>query len=321
MNERSLHVITYHYVRDLPNSRYPAIKGLLLARFHEQIDALCREFEMATLETALAFLRGDYRPCRDLCLLTFDDGLKEHAAEVTPALAGRGIQGIFFLITSCLDGAVAPVHMNHFLTAELGFESYRRTFIATLQRISPELRPSFDVDASAARQTYPWDDPETAAFKYLLNFVLSPAVRDDLMRDLFRRYLGDEARFARELYVSWEEAREMQAAGMIIGGHSKSHRPLAAMREAELVWDLGRSKARLARNLAPQPLWPFSYPYGKRTSYTPCAMELLRRVGFACAFTTELGANRPGADLYSLARRDTNRVEELLQTVEAADVR
>ena len=61
--------------------------------------------------------------------MTFDDGLREHYADVTPILAEEQIQGLFFLITGCMeDGVVAPVHMNHFLMAHLGFEVYRRAF-------------------------------------------------------------------------------------------------------------------------------------------------------------------------------------------------
>ena len=81
-------------------------------------------------EARLAFLRGEYAPPRDMVLLTFDDGLKEHYAEVMPLLAEAHVQGQFFLITSCLEnGAVAPVHMNHFLMAKLEFPEYRDAFV------------------------------------------------------------------------------------------------------------------------------------------------------------------------------------------------
>ena len=100
----SLHIVVYHYVRDLPRSPFPRIKGMLLEDFEKQVASLDGRFEMATLESALAYLSGTYTPRRDLCLMTFDDGLREHFAEVTPILARRHIQGIFFVITSCAGG-------------------------------------------------------------------------------------------------------------------------------------------------------------------------------------------------------------------------
>src|SRR5689334_7596572 len=63
---RQLHTVMYHYVRDLPRSRFPRIKGMLLAEFRAQVARLAEAYEMATLESALAFLHGDYLPKRDL---------------------------------------------------------------------------------------------------------------------------------------------------------------------------------------------------------------------------------------------------------------
>ena len=138
-----LHVVMYHYIRDLPNTLFPRIKGMLISDFCKQLTLLQDHYEMATLQSALDFLGGSYTPTQDLCLLTFDDGLKEHYTEVTPLLVDSGIQGLFFPITSCLEGqCVAPVHMNHFLIAELDFEFYQRAFLQRLSDIAPHLRAS-----------------------------------------------------------------------------------------------------------------------------------------------------------------------------------
>ena len=127
---RSLWGITYHYVRDLPRTRFPQIKGRLIEDFVQQVDELSQRFEMATLESALAFLAGDYVPTRDLCLLVFDDGLKDHFTNVTPVLAERGIQGQFFITTACVEEQrVLSVHKNHFLMAAMDFDDYRHRFL------------------------------------------------------------------------------------------------------------------------------------------------------------------------------------------------
>jgi peptidoglycan/xylan/chitin deacetylase (PgdA/CDA1 family) len=262
------------------------------------VDDLAGRYEMATLESALAFLRGAWQPRRPLCLLTFDDGLKEHAAEVTDILSERGIQGIFFIITGCAEeGRVAPVHMNHFLMAAVEFNTYRREFLESFGE-------AFDVDPALARSTYQWDTPDVAAFKYLFNFVLDVEKRDEVVRGLFTRHFGAEDLFARTLYLNWKEARAMQSAGMVIGGHSHRHRPLAKLSPAELRADLEACRMLLDTRLHPQAAWPFSFPYGKATSYSAFAFEELRRLGFACAFTTEVGDNSPGADPFGIRRID-----------------
>jgi peptidoglycan/xylan/chitin deacetylase (PgdA/CDA1 family) len=294
-----LHIVVYHYVRDLPRTAFPRIKGMLTSNFRGQVMQLAKQFEMATLGSALAFLKGEYMPKSDLCLLTFDDGLKEHFTEVTPFLASLGIQGVFFLITGCLEEqTVAPVHMNHFLMASLPFDEYRKAFLEQLDG------DGLSVAESKVAMTYPWDTPEVAHFKYLFNFALDPLARDAAVRRLFVQNLGDPVGFAKELYVDWEAARQMQSAGMVIGGHSHAHRPLSRLSIADLERDLVHCQYLLDSRLSTQTLWPFCYPYGKKDSYSADAVRLLRNAGCACAFTTEVTLNRPGQDLFSIGRVD-----------------
>jgi peptidoglycan/xylan/chitin deacetylase (PgdA/CDA1 family) len=302
---QSLHVVMYHYVRELPNTSFPRIKGMLISDFRQQLRALRNQYEMATLESALDFLQGLYSPHRDLCLLTFDDGLKDHYSEVTPILEGLGIQGLFFVITSCLqEHRVAPVHMNHFLMAALDFELYSRAFLQSLNEFVPATQAYSEIDGTSAQQTYPWDAPEVASFKYLFNFIVDWHIRDQVVKTLFEQHIGDEKSFSQTLYLSWEEARQMQTAKMLIGGHSHQHKPLASLSDAELHWDLTTCHGLLAEQLQPQDLWPFSYPYGKQDSFNGMAVRQLKRLGFSCSFGTEVDVNLPGIDLFTLRRID-----------------
>ena len=302
---QSLHVVMYHYVRNLPNTSFPRIKGMLSSDFQQQLSALQNQYEMATLESALDFLQGIYLPSRDLCLLTFDDGLKDHYSEVTPILVDLEIQGIFFVITSCLqEHRVAPVHMNHFLMAVLDFEFYRRAFLHRLNAFVSDTQTYNEIDNITAQRTYRWDTPEVASFKYLFNFILDWDIRDQVVKTLFEEHIGDEKSFSHTLYLNWEEARRMQTAGMLMGGHSHQHKPLATLSGAELHWDLSTCQGLLAKHLQPQDLWPFSYPYGKRDSFNDTAVRQLKRLGFSCSFGTEVGVNLPGMDSFALRRID-----------------
>jgi peptidoglycan/xylan/chitin deacetylase (PgdA/CDA1 family) len=312
----SLRVVMYHYVRDLPNSRFPRIKGMLIRDFGEQLNLLGDCYEMATLESTLAFLKGSYTPARDLCLLTFDDGLKEHYTNVTPMLLDHGVQGVFFVITAGLEEQrVASVHMNHFLMAALGFGVYRGVFLERLEQFASPSPNSNDVDRALAERTYRWDSPEIAWFKYLFNFVLEPAIRDEVVRSLFVEHIAEEKCFSAELYLSWEEARQMQSAGMIIGGHSHQHKPLAALSDEELHSDLSTCQRLLAENLLGQAFWPFCYPYGKKDSFSRTAIEELKQLGFTCSFSTEIGANVTGTDLFALRRIDCKDAPEETKAV------
>jgi peptidoglycan/xylan/chitin deacetylase (PgdA/CDA1 family) len=303
MTERALTVVAYHYVRDLPATRFPRIKGLRLDAFRRQLAYVAERFEMATLESALAFLAGRYRAERDLCLLTFDDGLKEHYTDVTPLLADAGVSGCFFPATQCLEGRVASVHKVHFLMAALDFDTYRRGFLDTLAAVA-EVRPE-PIARDLVAGAYPWDTPEVGEIKYLANFVLPPAIRDRVVDRMFGEYLGDETAFASELYVDWDELRQMQDAGMVIGGHSHQHLPLPSLDDAALAADIARNATELQARLRPQPLWPFAYPYGRHDA---ASIAAVREHGFACGFTVEAGSNAVSHDRFRLRRFDTNQI-------------
>jgi peptidoglycan/xylan/chitin deacetylase (PgdA/CDA1 family) len=295
----------YHYVRDLPRTRFPKIKGMLTDDFAVQVKQLRNDFEMATLESALEFMAGNYHPRRNLCLMTFDDGLKEHFKEVTPILSDSGIQGLFFVISGCVqDRTVAPVHMNHFLMAHLDFAKYQELFLSALRNDGFDNSIYKELDATIYQRTYPRDSSEVARFKYLFNFILDSGLRDRIVKELFESWVAPEREFSEELYLSWSEAREMQQAGMIIGGHSHTHRPLAKLTETELQSDLATCCDLMTANLLPQARWPFCYPYGKADSFNPQAVVTLERLGFCCSFATEVGTNQPGGNLYALRRFD-----------------
>ena len=293
----------YHYVRDLPNTRFPAIKGMLTSDFAQQVEQLRVRYEMATLDSALAFLAGEYRPERALCLLTFDDGLADHYTEVFPILQRHKIQGLFFITTSCTeDGVVADVHKNHFLMAELPFSDYRERFMRRLTDFvdGPVAMP----DQAVAVKKYRWDTPDVAVFKYLLNFGLAESVRSRVLSALFGDVFGDEATFSRGLYLSWGQAQEMQAGGMVLGGHSNAHRVLTDLGGPEEQADLTKCAMILKTRTLPQALWPFSYPFGHAESFNDRTIDLLREVGFECAFTTFTGPNESGVDRFRIHRID-----------------
>jgi peptidoglycan/xylan/chitin deacetylase (PgdA/CDA1 family) len=315
--ETGLWVIAYHYVRDLPRTRFPRIKGRLVSEFEQQVAWLSERCEMATLESALAFVVGDYEPALDLCLLTFDDGLKEHYTNVLPILAQRHIEGLFFISTVCLEHhRVLPVHKNHFLMAELEFDKYRAAFLNQLATLSDQA--PCDEDADKAKLAYPWDGPEVSAFKFFLNYRISEHLRVRVLNALFETFLGDESVFARDLYLNWEEVRQMQGQGMVIGGHSNNHVALSSLGPEEQEVDLATCAGVLHQRLTPQPLWPFCYPYGHSYSFNETTIRHLRAQKFVCSFTTESGAIRAGDDPFALRRVDTNDVLKKVQPGQTA---
>ncbi len=107
--------------------------------------------------------------------------------------------------------------MNHFLMAEMQFEKYQSSpFMQRLQVNEPGALASAYVDPKVAQKSYPLDAQEVATFKFLFNFSLDASVRENIVEKLFEENIGDQKSFARELYMNWEEIKQLQRAGMLV---------------------------------------------------------------------------------------------------------
>lgn len=95
-------------------------------------------------------------------------------------------------------------------------------------------------------------------------------------------------------YLTWDEAREMSAAGIEFVSHTVNHGNLAAASRDEARSELADSRRALEEKLG-LPVQFFVYPYGEPfTSGSPEAREmvlaLLRESGYAGALTTSSGS-------------------------------
>ena len=66
MENENLTVVMYHYVRDLKHSRYPAIKGLDVNLFKEQVLFLKKHYNFVTVEEVIAASQGEGKLCHIL---------------------------------------------------------------------------------------------------------------------------------------------------------------------------------------------------------------------------------------------------------------
>lgn len=92
-----LHIVMYHYTRDLKHGRYPRIKGLDYELFRQQIHFLKEQFNIISMEEAIEAADGSYDLPENALLLTFDDGYVDNYTCVLPILEEAKVQGSFFI--------------------------------------------------------------------------------------------------------------------------------------------------------------------------------------------------------------------------------
>jgi peptidoglycan/xylan/chitin deacetylase (PgdA/CDA1 family) len=101
-----------------------------------------------------------------------------------------------------------------------------------------------------------------------------------------------------ESFLSWDQIRELAAAGIEIGSHSCSHLPLSELSREEATKELSESRALLESNLGCSPI-PLSYPFGQTSE---SISRMAQSMGFTCAIASDSGPNSDKASIFRLSR-------------------
>jgi len=86
----------YHYVREIKKSQFPNLKGLEFSEFKNQIKYLKTKYNIIGYEEFKDFIINKQRLPKNPCMLTFDDGYKDHINYVLPELSRHKISAFFF---------------------------------------------------------------------------------------------------------------------------------------------------------------------------------------------------------------------------------
>ena len=303
-----LTVVTYHYVRALEGSGFPRLKARTLESFKGQLDYIARHYTVVGIRNVIAAVDGVPLPTNAL-LLTFDDGLRDHATNVLPQLKSRGMVGCFFVPTSVLtQRTLLSVHKLHCVLAMAEHpSSLLQTLFAYLRpwRSSVALPSDEELFQRFGSGTpFRFDTPEVACVKTLLQRELPSEVRENILDALFESVVHrDEGEVAGEFYMNSDDLRALLDSGMDIGGHGTTHRWLGALskRQQQVEIDGTISMLKLFGLLPDR--WAMSYPLGNYNSDT---IALLKDSGCAAAFTTRQAVIESFEARYELPRLDTN---------------
>lgn len=313
MNGKYLTVVMYHYVRDLKNSRYPAIKGCDVRDFKEQLGFLRKHYRFVTMEEVIAAYNGGPELPSHAVLLTFDDAYKDHFDFVFPLLEHEHIQGCFFPpVKAVTEHTVLDVNKIHFILASTPEER----FGALLKEIRLQLdqyREAYGLDTyeryfQKLAQYDRFDSPEVVFVKRLLQVELEEGLRHLITDALFVKAVGtDEPSFSRELYMSVDQIRCMVDCGMHVGSHGYDHYWLSSLPRERQEFEIAQSIAFI-RNVGGDPAnWTMCYPYG---DYDEATIDLLKKHGCRLGLTTRVALADlldKGSDaVFKLPRLDVN---------------
>ena len=274
-----LTVLTYHHVAE-PDEDYafdPGVADVGIAQFGRHLDLVRRHFTPIGVDELVAALDGGDLPPNP-AMITFDDGYRSCLELAAPALVDRKMPAAFFIPTT-------------FVEERRLFWWERIAWLLGQARRRRVARIAIDYPAPLA------GDPADPAIAR----ALIKTVKDTRGLDVER--FCDEltvacgvawsAALERELtdglLMTWDQIRQLDAAGMDIESHCRRHRVLQTLAEDELDDELRGARAELEARVgrAPQAI---AYPVGRPIAGDRAIRDAVVRAGYRIGFTNVGGA-------------------------------
>ena len=251
-------------------------------QFDWMVRLIGRNFNVLPFGQAVSLLKCGALPKAAACI-TFDDGYKDNFSVALPILKRHGLTATFFIATGFLAGgrmwnddiieAMRLLPSEVVDWSEFGLEQYDLTTHAErLNAISAVL---------GKLKYFPHGQRETTA------------------REIARRAgVGDRS----GLMMSADEVRAVRAAGMELGGHTRTHPILTSLADSDAYSEITQGKIELEAILD-EPVNVFAYPNGNpQLDLSSRHVEMLRNAGFIAAATTQRGVGLVETDPLMMPR-------------------
>lgn len=282
----ALYVFTYHRVGDAQACPYDrATFSCDAAAFAAQVRLIQQRFDVIGLDRLQQCARAGPEGRRPLALITFDDGYIDNYTIAYPILRSLGLSAVFFLPTAFIGARLVPWWDQ----IAWSIRHARRTAF-TLTDCTAELSTVENVEATI-RNVLRWVKARPQA-----------PMADKIAEVAEACGVTADAAAAEPLFLNWDEARAMHAAGMDIGSHTHTHSILSHLNAADQERELRQSRGILEDELD-APIDAVAYPVGRSTCYSAATLACARAAGYRLGFNYSHGvAALPVADPLDITR-------------------
>ncbi|WP_437191204.1 polysaccharide deacetylase family protein [Planctomicrobium sp. SH527] len=273
---RGLLVFNYHRIGDPANSNLD--RGVFSAtqeEFDLQVRFLKKHFDIVRVSDLDDLQKSRGRAI----LLTFDDGYRDNYSQAFEVLKSHQVPAVFFVASGFID------HSPLAWWDELAW----MVRSSTKHKIS--LPGQFEEQLFLSTP----EEREDAILRLLQVYKSLPSELTDGFENEVAMETGTgraPADLATGLWMTWDMIREVDRAGIDIGGHTVTHPVLAQCSVEVQRAEIFRSKARIEEMLG-HPITAFSYPVGQPESFTEATQNLLQEAGYRWSFTFRSGFSVP----------------------------
>ena len=288
-----LFVLYYHKING--NARPFFGRSVVPDVFEKQIVYLKRNFNVIDFSRLQSISHCENAP-KDFVIVTFDDGYQDNYLYAFPILKKHGVPATIFLTT----GFIGTTNMLwHDRLAWILYNANGGNF-KSFNGLNQNLVDEINAFAAGS-----------------LNEKIKTLFR---LSDILKKY--DESRRTETLaklevhlnvtkrpnenihpMLSWQQVREMAAAGISFGSHTVNHPVLTQLSTDQALMEIVESKQKIEENIGCA-VKVFAYPYGKNTDISLEIVRLIKNCGYKYACSTIKGAETlPLNDGYRIKRK------------------
>lgn len=283
---KKVRILMFHGVTkkhdSVANFDYKHVEVEKLEKF---IIHLKKSYTIISLDNFIAYKNKKIRNIpNNAIILTFDDGYKNCYTQLFPLLKKYNVPATIFLPTAYID----------------------KKEIAWYDTVTYCIAETKEKEIIVEEKKYSLDSNEkkVAALVELKRKVRDSSVkREQLLKEIeqktkIKRNSCNSGNNEDFQFMTWEQCREMQKAGISFGSHSVTHQIMIALSESEGKDELLLSKQTVEEKLNKECI-AFAYPFG----YSNTIMQkMLHGVGYHIGLSTTYGANSRATNAANLKR-------------------
>lgn len=279
LGEQRLSILIFHRV--LASYDFMRPGEITAKEFDQKMQLIAKYFTPLPLLEAVERLKNGTLPQRAICV-TFDDGYRDNAEVAYPILKKHNIPATFFVASGFLDGG----------------RMWNDTVIETVRNCQDKELSLIDLGLGTFLT-----ETEQAKEKSAQTIIqqikhLPQDERDQKVAGISSYAKG----LPNDLMMDSVQVKNMAEQGVSIGGHTVTHPILATLTAKKAEQEIRQGKQEL-ESITQQAITEFACPNGKPgQDYLPEHVDIIKKLGFKLAVSTQWGVSNSNSDIYQLNR-------------------
>jgi peptidoglycan/xylan/chitin deacetylase (PgdA/CDA1 family) len=264
----AVYVFNFHRVgNDSGDAFHPNVFSCTGSRFSEIVSFLRQEFVIIGQDRLIDLIESGAALTSKYAVITLDDGYSDNFDIAFPILRDQGCEAIFFVASDFVGSDRFP-WWDRIAWRVYNLGDGELTVLGSKGRIGVR---SNDLAGSIRRVLRAVKDSDAYSLA-------------DKVDDIEQQVPCDDLRHSNpQLFMSWDNLREIVHHGIAVGSHTRGHQILSHLAEREQQFELTESK-RIIESQLGVPVRSVAYPIGNSRSYSAQTLKLVASAGYQLGF-------------------------------------